>query len=1211
MKKKLSLLMLALLSMAGIVLAAAFEPTNATEEIVLTKTNIEANDYLSVTTDNWATGKTYGDYSGDFYNMSKAERQLLVKVKGVSKFEVLVQNSNAGRGYTVKVGSGSAQAISHQGSGIESSGEIETGTANEVTITLAGDGSGSVYPVAIKLTKAEGSTGGDEPAEDVTAIWSWKDGIPSTIANVHIENGTGTVASNVEGIELFVDATKGKLASNGDNAQFNKETIIQVPVKSAGDIVTVASHSYNFTEIKVGGSISTSLTTTYTAKATDAQNKYVEVEATADMYLYSISVTQKATTDEPEQPVVNPEECNLEWDYTEKDIPTVGPDNGLYYGGYVNDAAGTNNSMHGVKLNNGGYCYFAKQPVAGVLTLTFGNRKNSDAYAVNVYEATIDEDGKGTKGALIGDVSVTESPGTGSIDIPASVTGIWIERKTGAEGVMQKIVFKVPVPRTFVDFEIPYEKLSTTFDPSTLPEGVTFSGNQRNDQHGYDHVTIVVPVDGTVKFTIGGCQYANPANCTVTNSEGEVLATPNLKTSKCYHLDGSAATYIYTGEPTTLTFSNIAYLPYFKAEATEVSEVTITYKDQNGNKLGTKTVFEGEAIGEVPYTEADLTIDEGEAFRGWVYNSGVKVQPTDIITGNTTIKASVTPIESVGENTIQTYDFTKVTFYPEDHETCEATGGKYHDSQHGWDFGAGGTFSFDVAGNAQIVLTICEYGSGTTITLTDANGNVIEDGITAKADSGSDGATVTLNYEGPATRLTLTFATQTYLHKVEVYNVSDFMEKDEASGYYIVAPGDAAGLVMAINSASSEEGAKIFLPDGTYDLGNTVLTGVSGKNVSIIGQSAENTIIMTVPEKEGLGVADLLVNTGEGLYMQDITLKNAFPYNNNDGRAPSLHDKGNKTICKNVNLLSHQDTYYSHKVGGLFYFEGGELHGTVDYLCGNGRVYFNEVKLVNEQRNSATISANSELYVFNNCTVENNADAYNFGRAWSDNPVCIYLNTTLLDPDKLIGTRWNLNGINCDYSIAGEYGTKNENGADITPAENTITFTKQNTQMNTILDETALDTYSIDNVLGEWASEAQEQAQQVEAPDAAINEGTITWTAVDGATAYAIFCDGEFLGITTDTSFEVDGTAAGARPMKADEAPVYTIRAANLRGGFGEPKTITIATAISELNNQTATPHHTRYYNAQGVEVNSQYKGVVIKMQTLSSGKNIATKVLK
>ena len=52
--------------------------------------------------------------------------------------------------------------------------------------------------------------------------------------------------------------------------------------------------------------------------------------------------------------VVKAGENDLCWDYTNANIPTSGPDNGLYYGAYVNDAAGTNLNLHGVKLNSSG-----------------------------------------------------------------------------------------------------------------------------------------------------------------------------------------------------------------------------------------------------------------------------------------------------------------------------------------------------------------------------------------------------------------------------------------------------------------------------------------------------------------------------------------------------------------------------------------------------------------------------------------------------------------------------------------------------------------------------------------------------------------------------------------------------------------------------------------------------------------------------------------
>ena len=1016
-------------------------------------------------------------------------------------------------------------------------------------------------------------------AQDVTATWDFHsaDGNYYAAGSANIQNAVGTLdatASDGSTITLTVDATNnGKLYSRGGgDAQFNNGTIIKVPVKSTADVVTVTSYP-NYHYYTVGGSEADADTYAHTAKASEVSAGFVQIIATNTAYLFSISVTQKAEA----------AAVSLTWDYTSNQIPTKGPDNGLYYGAYVNDAPSTNMGLNGVKLNSSGYAFFEKPAVAGKLTLTFGNRKTADAYTVNVYACTIAE-GAATKGNLIGEVAIDASPNTGSIDIPADVTGIYIERKTGAEGVLCKIVFKENVARSFVDFEITNEQMMTEgFDGSTLPSGVTFNGTHRGDNHGYGNVTITVPVDGTVKFTIGGCRYANPATCKVTNAAGELLAEPNLKTATCYHEDKAAATYFYIGEPTTLTFSNIAYLPYFKAEATEVSEAVITYKDQDNKVLGTKTVYEGDPIGEIPYSETDLTIPDGQKFRGWYYANDIKVKTSDIVTGNVTLKAGITPVESVEVGSVQTYDLTKATFYPEDHETISTEGGSYYNN-HGWTFNAGGTFTVDVAGKAQIVLMLCQYGNGTTIKVTDAAGNVIKDDVPAKAEN--DGGLTSLTYDGPATQLTFTFAEQTYLHMVTVYNVTDFLAKD-ASGYYIVPAGDAAGLLMAINTASAEEGAKIFLPNGTYDLGQTAKTVISGKNVSLIGQSAEKTIIVTRPAEEGLGKGDLLNNTGEGLYMQDLTLKNDFAYAGNDGRAASLHDQGTKTICKNVILLSHQDTYYSHKVGGLYYWEGGELHGTVDYLCGNGKVYYNEVKLVNEQRSSSTITANSELYVFNNCTVENHADKYNFGRAWSDHPVCIYLNTTLLDPSKLIETRWNTtNPLNCDYSIAGEYGTKDESGKNITPAENTITFPKEGTTMNTILDASALETYSIQNVLGEWATEAQQQAKQLDAPtNAKYDNGTVTWTpANNGAIAYALFQNGEFVGITEGSSFNVT--------IDPDK-DALTIRAANARGGFGPEASVSVIP--SAINNVEADTNAAgTVYNLQGIRVKNAPNGIYI-----------------
>ena len=985
-------------------------------------------------------------------------------------------------------------------------------------------------------------------------------------------------------VKVDVDATAGKFAHNGSGwHQVNAGTKVTVP--SCKDAVINVTTYQNANALKFGETAAEAgATATYTATAED---ETLVIEQTANGYWSNLTITlPKVEGDEPVEPQPH-DPVTLTWSYdAENPIPTTSPDNGLYFKGYVNDAAGTKNGMHGVKLNSSGYAFFEKPAVEGTLTLTFGNREKADAYAVNVYACTV-TDGTATKGNLIGEVSVAESPGTGSIDIAADVTGIYIERKTSAEGVLQKIVFKEKVPRTFQDFEITNDELKGTYDPSKLPTGVDFSGTPHNDDHGYQNATIVVPTDGgAVKFTIGGCQYANPATFTVTDAEGKTVATLDQKTPGCYH-NGGTVTYFYTGEATTLTFGPMAYLPYFKAEATDVQEVTVTFKDQNGNVLGTTTVFEGEALGEVPYTEADLTIPSGQKFRGWTYTNGVKVKATDIVSGSITVKASVTPIETVTEGSIQTYDLTKSTFYPEDHETITVENAAWHDSQHGFSVANGSTISVQTAGKAQVVVTLCQHSSEGTVTVKDANGNPVGEGFNAKV--ATCGTTAVVNYDGEATWLTFTFSATAYIHSIKVYNVTDFVEKDEESGWYIIPANDGVGLVLALNAASQEaDGANIFLPNGTYDLGETVLTAIGGKNVSLIGESMEGVIIKNAPPVaiEGLKTTATLHNTGENLYLQDLTIQNALDYYSagSAGRGIAFWDEGKHTIAKNVKLLSYQDTYLS-TVNQQFYWETSEIHGAVDFICGGSDVFFESTKIVTESRaatgksGEATITApqpgTQELfgYVFNNCTIENNAAKFNLGRAWGGNngngPKQAYLNTTIMQPDEIIDTRFTTAGMNEAAKSFKEYNSMDSEGNPISPASNILKFTHStgDYEYETILSDAEAANYALDKVFSGWAP--NEIATQVEAPTATLEDGTIKWEAVSGATAYAIFKDGELLTIVGSeaTSYTIEESTSGAPSLEGDTAtPVYTLRAANERGGFGEPKEVTVADGINRLN---------------------------------------------
>ncbi|MBQ2520509.1 MAG: hypothetical protein II540_04380, partial [Paludibacteraceae bacterium] len=179
-------------------------------------------------------------------------------------------------------------------------------------------------------------------------------------------------------------------------------------------------------------------------------------------------------------------ENDLLWDYTEKKIPTSGPDNGLYYGSYVNDAPSTNLGLNGVKMNSSGYAYFTKAAVAGKLKLTYGPRKQGGKIALLVHTW---EGATAAAQTKIAETDMVDELRTAVIDLTAEQNNIYISRTSSSgEGVLQKIQFVENVARTFVDFQIefrddPYSVLLPA--NGELPEGVTVTGvNYNGSQHG-------------------------------------------------------------------------------------------------------------------------------------------------------------------------------------------------------------------------------------------------------------------------------------------------------------------------------------------------------------------------------------------------------------------------------------------------------------------------------------------------------------------------------------------------------------------------------------------------------------------------------------------------------------------------------------------------------------------------------------------------------
>ena len=306
----------------------------------------------------------------------------------------------------------------------------------------------------------------------------------------------------------------------------------------------------------------------------------------------------------------------------------------------------------------------------------------------------------------------------------------------------------------------------------------------------------------------------------------------------------------------------------------------------------------------------------------------------------------------------------------------------------------------------------------------------------------------------------------------------------------VVEKGNAQSLLNAISKANELNASQdapqlyILIPDGLYDLGERVLTRLTGHHVALVGQSMTGTVIQNKPDikNEGLSKTAVIQNRGQNNYFQDLTLKNALDYYaaGSAGRAAALHDKGTRTICNRVRLLSYQDTYYSDNDQCQLYFQDSEIHGTVDFICGDGDVWFERCLLVTEKRtldgsgrNVITAPKTSKTpwgYIFNHCTVQNIVSNFEYARGWSGTPHSIWLHTTLLTPEKLNPTRFDSHGMRTVQNDFKEYGTIDAQGRDITPRSNVVTFTLKDEKnpVETILTDDEAKRYTIKRVFPGW-----------------------------------------------------------------------------------------------------------------------------------------------
>lgn len=392
-------------------------------------------------------------------------------------------------------------------------------------------------------------------------------------------------------------------------------------------------------------------------------------------------------------------------------------------------------------------------------------------------------------------------------------------------------------------------------------------------------------------------------------------------------------------------------------------------------------------------------------------------------------------------------------------------------------------------------------------------------------------------------------------------------------------------------TADSKLRYRIFLKNGTYDFGKTAKTTIP-QHTSLIGESMDGVLIMNNPgvvsssyqEKTPVLFID---QNQEDVYLQDVTIRQARDWatKTSAGQALALRQRSKHAMYKNVSMQGVQDTYYLNKADGTAYFEDCVMAGEVDFIYGDGTMWFEHCTLLPVSSSAIITAPNTQPgykgIIFSNCTIDRHPEAkgnvtgYALGRPWGDSPASTYLNTTMLVQPVAAGWKAMQNGLKLRFH---EYGSVAADGSKLDLSQRSITGCNPAAGSdNPVLSDDEAAAYTIANVFGTW--NPQQHTAQLDAPDLTIDGETISWPAVTGAYAYAVCRNGKVIGFTTDTTYHLP--AAGT----------YTIRVANQMGGLG-PQSVNGVTGISEAT--VSAPVAKGRYNISGQRVSESYTGIVI-----------------
>ena len=398
----------------------------------------------------------------------------------------------------------------------------------------------------------------------------------------------------------------------------------------------------------------------------------------------------------------------------------------------------------------------------------------------------------------------------------------------------------------------------------------------------------------------------------------------------------------------------------------------------------------------------------------------------------------------------------------------------------------------------------------------------------------------------------------------------------------------------------------IFVKSGTYE--ELVTIPENKPFIHLIGQDKEKTVICywinnggtndigweystNNPNSKTYGKQGVVQVNSTDFYTENISYIDSYGVERQAGpMGLAMSSRNDRQAFNNCQFRSYQDTWYTdvRNSSARQYVNNCLIEGAVDFYYGAGDNFIENSTFRLAREGSVIVAPSHQAgtkwgYVMVNNVIDGKGGANKLGRAWQNQPMAVWINTTLKTTIAPEGwSEWHI-----APKLFAEYNTMDADGQPVDLNNRRTTYKVDDDKLapgetspvtrQAILSAEEAAKYTYEAVIfgnDDW--NPRKFFEPVEAPTEVVYaNGKLTWKAVPYAICYLVIdAEGNVVGMTKDDEYAIA------------KAGTYTLRSVNEYGSLGESTNFEVTedmtTGIQDEKNIQVPCVETQVYDLQG-----------------------------